>query len=552
MNKNFKNTLKIRFLGGVGEIGKNMFAFEYLKDIIVVDAGLTFPSQDMPGIDYVIPDTTYLLQNKDKIKGIFLTHGHEDHIGALPYLLKDLDAPVYGTKLTLTLAENKLREFNLKNLNLNSVSNKSVVKAGCFSVEFINVNHSIPGAVALAITTPVGTILHTGDFKVDLTPIGGEIIDLARLTELGKKGVTLMLCESTNVEREGYSMSESVVMENLERLFQQNKTRRIIIATFASNVYRLQQILNIAYKNKRKVALSGRSMINVIEASSKIGEISIPENTLIDIDRIKNVADKDLVIVSTGSQGEPMSALTKMAMGESSQVIIGKNDTIIISASPIPGNEKSIYQVINNLYKKGAEVVYEGLEKIHASGHACQEELKIMHSIIKPKFFIPIHGEYRHLKKHLDLAREMGLKDSSMLICEVGDTVELSQKSMRKKDKFPAGSRLVDGLSIDDSLSVVRDRKLISAEGIIVVVCCISAENGLILQEPDVIGKGAGLTDAQILEMKRLIVKCLENFDLKSAGDHKVIRDLLRKKLRDYLYRKIKKNPMILPIITEV
>ena len=552
MNKNYKNTLKIRFLGGVGEIGKNMFAFEYLKDIIIVDAGLTFPSQDMPGIDYVIPDTTYLLQNKDKIKGIFLTHGHEDHIGALPYLLKDLDAPVYGTKLTLTLAENKLREFNLKNLNLNSVSNKSVVKAGCFSVEFINVNHSIPGAVALAITTPVGTIIHTGDFKVDLTPIGGEIIDLARLTELGKKGVTLMLCESTNVEREGYSMSESVVMENLERLFQQNKTRRIIIATFASNVYRLQQILNIAYKNKRKVALSGRSMINVIEASSKIGEISIPENTLIDIDRIKNVADKDLVIVSTGSQGEPMSALTKMAMGESSQVIIGKNDTIIISASPIPGNEKSIYQVINNLYKKGAEVVYEGLEKIHASGHACQEELKIMHSIIKPKFFIPIHGEYRHLKKHLDLAREMGLKDSSMLICEVGDTVELSQKSMRKKDKFPAGSRLVDGLSIDDSLSVVRDRKLISAEGIIVVVCCISAENGLILQEPDVIGKGAGLTDAQILEMKHLIVKCLENFDLKSAGDHKVIRDLLRKKLRDYLYRKIKKNPMILPIITEV
>ncbi len=547
-----QNALKVRFLGGVGEIGKNMTALEYGKDIIIIDAGLTFPTPDMPGIDLVIPDITYLIQNKEKIRGVFLTHGHEDHIGGLPYLLKDIDVPVYGTKLTLTLADNKLREFKLNNAKLNSVHPKSIVKAGVFSVEFINVNHSIPGSVALAINTPAGIVFHSGDFKVDLTPIGGEIIDLARLTEIGKKGVTLMLCESTNVEREGYSMSETVVAENLDRLFQQNKSRRLIIATFASNVYRLQQIFNIAFKNKRKVALSGRSMINVVEASAKIGEITIPQNLLVDIDKIKNYQDKDLVVVSTGSQGEPMSALTRMAMGESSQVNIGKNDTIIISASPIPGNEKSIYQVINNLYRKGAEVVYESLEKIHASGHACGEELKIMHSLIKPKFFIPVHGEYRHLKKHADLAKEMGIKEHNIFICDVGDTVELTSKSMKRGDKFQAGSRLVDGLSIDETQSVVRDRKLISVEGIIVVVCPVSAESGLILQEPDVIGKGAGLTEEQIQEMKYIVIKCLENHNIKSAGDLKVIRDIIRRKLRDYLFKKTKKNPMVLPIITEV
>ncbi len=460
--------------------------------------------------------------------------------------------PVYATKLTLTLAQSKLIEFNIKNAKFNCIKPKSVIKAGAFSVEFINVNHSIPGSVALSIGTPVGTVFFSGDFKVDLTPIGGEIIDLARLTEIGKKGVNLMLCESTNVERAGYSMSESVVSDNLERLFLENKNRRLIIATFASNVYRIQQILNIAYKNKRKVALSGRSMVNVIEASSKIGEMKIPENTLIDIDKIKNYQSKDLVIISTGSQGEPMSALTRMAMGESNQISIGKNDTIIISASPIPGNEKSIYQVINNLYRKGAEVVYESLENIHASGHACQEELKIMHSLIKPKFFIPIHGEYRHLIKHAELAKDMGLKDSNILICDIGDTVELTPKSMRKKEKFQAGSRLVDGLAIDETQTVVRDRKLISLEGIIVAVCCISSESGLILQEPDIISKGAGLTGKQIAEMKALAIKCLESYNIKTAGDLTVTRNIIRKKLRDYVFKKTKKNPMILPIITEV
>ncbi len=547
-----QNALKVRFLGGVGEIGKNMTALEFGKDIIIIDAGLTFPSQDMPGIDLVIPDISYLTQNQDRVRAVFLTHGHEDHIGGLPYLLKELNVPVYGTKLTLTLAENKIIEFNIKNPKFNCVKPKSVIRAGVFSVEFINVNHSIPGSVALSINTPVGNIFFSGDFKVDLTPIGGEIIDLARLTEIGKKGVTLMFCESTNVERAGYSMSESVVSDNLERLFLSNKSRRIIIATFASNVYRIQQILNIASKNKRKVALSGRSMVNVVEASSKIGEITIPQNTLIDIDKIKNYQDKDLVIVSTGSQGEPMSALTRMAMGESSQISIGKNDTIIISATPIPGNEKSIYQVINNLYRKGAEVVYESLENIHASGHACQEELKIMHSLIKPKFFIPVHGEYRHLIKHAELAKDMGLKESNILICDIGDTVEVTSKSIKKKEKFQAGSRLVDGLAIDETQTVVRDRKLISLEGIIVAVCCISAESGLILQEPDIISKGAGLTNKQVLEMKALTVKCLNDYNVKSAGDLTVIRNILRKKLRDYVFKKTKKNPMILPIITEV
>ncbi len=547
-----KNSLKVRFLGGVGEIGKNMTALEFQKDIIIIDAGLTFPSQDMPGIDLVIPDISYIVQNKDRIKGLFLTHGHEDHIGGVPYLLKELDIPVYGTKLTLTLLENKIKEQGIKHAKLFAVAPKTVIKAGCFSVEFINVNHSIAGAVALAINTPVGIVFHSGDFKVDLTPIGGDIIDLARLTEIGKRKVLLMLCESTNVERSGYSMSESVVYENLERLFLENKHRRLIVATFASNVYRIQQILNLAEKNKRKVALSGRSMLNVIDAARSIGELSVPKDIIVDIDRIKNIPDKELVVISTGSQGEPMSALTRMASGESKDVIIGKNDTIIISASPIPGNEKNIYQVINNLYRKGAEVVYESLEKIHASGHACQEELKIMHSMIRPKFFIPVHGEYRHLKKHVELAKEMGLKDHQTLICDIGDTVELTQKSMRRGEKFTAGSRLVDGLSVGEAPNVVRDRRYISEEGLVVAVVCISAESGLVLQEPDVIGKGAGLSDQQISEMKGIILKILDNYNVKSAGDKTEIRNQLRKKLRDYVYKKIKKNPMILPIITEV
>ena len=539
-------------MGGVGEIGKNMTALEYGKDIIIIDAGLTFPSSEMPGIDLLIPDITYLMQNKDKIRGIVLTHGHEDHIGALPYILQDINVPVYGTKLTLMLVEHKLKEQRINNYCLNCVKPSSVIKLGSFSVEFVHVNHSIPGSCALAISTPVGVVYHSGDFKIDMTPINGQMIDIPRISAIGKRGVALLLCESTNVEQEGYTMSEHVVGETLDRLFSDNLRRRIIVATFATNVHRLQQIIDLAVKHKRKIAFSGRSMLNVVEAASKVGEISIPENMVVDIGKIKNVADKDLCIVSTGSQGEPMSALTRMAAGDFNQVQVGNNDTIIISASPIPGNERSIYQVINNLYKKGAEVVYKSITKIHVSGHACQEELKILHTLLKPKFFIPVHGEYRHLKKHCNLAKSIGMKEGNMLIADIGDTVEITAKSMKRGERFQAGARYIDGLSIDDSESVVRDRKHLAEDGIIVAVCCISEDTGEVMQEPDIINKGAILTDEQLSEVRHIVRSAIEKFDVKAVADKSEIRNAIRKNLRNYVFKKTKKNPMILPVITEL
>ena len=551
LKKNNK-TLKVRFLGGLGEIGKNMTALEYGKDILVIDAGVAFPTEAMPGIDLVIPDTSFLVQNKDRVRGVVLTHGHEDHIGGLPFLLKDVNAPVYGTNLALALAESKMRENRINNYNFNCVKPGSVVKFGCFSVEFIHVNHSIPGAVALAITTPVGVVFHSGDFKVDLTPVNGEIMDITRISEIGKKGVLLLMCESTNVERPGYTLSESIVGETLDRLFQENDKRRLIIATFASNVSRLQQILNLAAKYKRKVAFLGRSMEKVTEAAAKIGELTIPENTIVELDRQKNIPDKDLCIVSTGSQGEPMSALTRMAADDIKNVKIGSNDTIIISASPIPGNEKMIYSVINSLYKKGAEVVYETLEKIHVSGHACQEELKILHSLVKPKFFIPVHGEYRHLKKHVKLAKSLGMKESSMLIAEIGSTIELTSKSMKFGESFQAGSRLVDGLNIDDSELMVRDRKNLAEEGVIFVVCCLSAESAELLQEPIIVCKGVTLTDEQKEEMKRIVSNTVKKNDVKSMGDKSELRGAIRRAFKNYVFKRTKGNPMVLPVITEV
>ncbi len=546
-----KNKLIVRFLGGVGEIGKNMTALEYGKDIIIIDCGLTFPSQDMPGIDLVIPDTSYLIANKDRIRGLVLTHGHEDHIGALPYFLKDVNVPVYGTKLTLSLAETKLKEMKLSGYKLKSVSPSSRINLGAFNVEFINVNHSIAGACALSITTPVGVIVHSGDFKIDLTPINGELMDMTRLSEIGKKGVLLLMCESTNVEREGYTLSERVVGETFDRIFADNAKKRIIIATFSSNVHRIQQILNLSAKYKRKVAISGRSMLNVTEAAQKINELKIPEGILVDIDKTKNIPDKELVIICTGSQGEPMSALTRMASDDYPQVKLTKNDTIIISANMIPGNEKSIFQVINNLYKKGAEVLYQSLEKIHVSGHACQEELKIFHSLIKPKFFIPVHGEYRHLFKHVRLAKEMGMKDHQVIITEVGDSVEFTSKTMRKIEKFPSGTRFVDGLSIDDDETIVRDRVHMAEDGIIVVHCCISLTSRQIVGRPDLIVKGFIASEEQIEQIKIIVENTLSSYDLKSV-DKREVRSQIRRNIKKYITKKTKNSPMILPFITEV
>ena len=544
--------LKVRFLGGVGEIGKNMTALEYGKDIIIIDAGTSFPSDDMPGIDLVIPDISYLIENRNKIRGVVITHGHEDHIGGLPYLLKELNIPVFGTKLTLTLAENKLKEHNLNNVSLNCIKPGSIVKLGCFTVEFINVNHSIAGAVALAVTTPVGVVFHTGDYKIDFTPINGEHTDLGRIAEIGGNGVLLLLAESTNIERPGYTMSERVVGETFDHIFSDNIGRRLIIATFASNVHRLQQILDMAVKYRRKVVFSGRSMINVADAASKIGELKIPQNLVIDIDKIKNMKDSELVIISTGSQGEPMSALTRMASGEFNKIKIGNNDTVVISASPIPGNEKMVYGVINNLYRLGAEVVYESLEPIHVSGHACRDELKIIHTLTNPKFFIPVHGEYRHLKKHAKLAESLGMKPGNILIADIGDTAVVTPKSIKRGERFSSGTRLVDGLGIDDGESVVlRDRIHLSEDGIIIVVACIDELSGHLVST-DLVNKGIVMDEAIWSEAKNNVSNALAHLDVKADGDKSEIKYAIRRSLKNYIFKKTKKNPMILPVIMEI
>lgn len=549
-----KKCVKVRFLGGVGEIGKNMTAFEYGNDIIVVDAGLSFPDYEMPGVDLVVPDVSYLVNNKDKIKGIFLTHGHEDHIGGLPYLLKQIDpkTPVYGTKLTLALADNKVREHRIQNTSFRTQKSGDKVKVGCFEVEFVNVNHSISGAVAFSITTPCGVIYHSGDFKIDLTPVAGNPIDLNKITEIGKEGVLLYMGESTNIERPGYTMSETVVGTTFDHIFAENSSRRMIIATFASNVHRLKQIIDVAVKYRRKVALSGRSMLNVVEAASKIGELTIPEGVLVDIEKIKNYFDNEIVIISTGTQGEPMSALTRMANGEFNKVTIGANDTVVISATPIPGNEKMIYKVINNLYKSGANVVYESLEKIHVSGHACQEEHKIMHKLLAPKFFIPVHGEYRHLKRHALLAQEMGLSENNIIIPEVGNCVELTDSSLKLGNNFPAGVVIIDGSGSEDfsTSEVMKDRRLISNEGMLIVALTLS--DGVAVGEPIIKNKGVMFPDTRDYENEILTVvkNIIDRTDFSS--DKNILVKSVEKGLRDFLFKKLKQSPMVVPIIMEV
>lgn len=421
------NKVKITFLGGVGEIGKNMTAIEYNDEIIVIDAGLTFPGEELPGVDIVIPDISYLLANRDKVKAIILTHGHEDHIGALPFVLKDLNVPIYGSRLTLALVENKMKEFDKIKYKAISVKPKNVLKLGSFTIEFIKVSHSIAGSLALCITTPVGNIIHTGDFKIDFEPIDGTMTDLPRFGELGKRGVKLLLCESTNVCRKGYSMSERSVGRTLNTIFEKNQSKRLFIATFASNIHRLQQILELAEKYKRKVAFTGRSMINISEVAMKIGELKYNKDNIVDIDKIDKYADNELLIITTGSQGEPMSALTRMAAGEFKKIQLRENDLIVFSASPIPGNEKSVYNVINALYKLGADVIYDELADVHVSGHACQEELKTIHALTKPEFFIPIHGEYRHLKMHSQLAQQLGMEQRNIVCLHLACRWNLGQ-----------------------------------------------------------------------------------------------------------------------------
>lgn len=544
--------VKITFLGGVGEIGKNMTAIEYENEIIVIDAGLTFPGEDLPGIDIVIPDISYLLANKDKVKAIVLTHGHEDHIGALPFVLQSLNVPIYGSRLTLALVESKMKEYPKVKYKAVSVKAKNVLKLGNFTIEFIHVNHSIAGALALCISTPVGNIVHTGDFKVDYEALDGKTTDLARFGELGKKGVNLLLCESTNVCRKGFSMSEKSVGVTLDKIFEANKEKRLFVATFASNIHRLQQILDLAEKYKRKVAFTGRSMINVSEVAMKIGELKYDIKNIIDIDSINKYEDKELLIVTTGSQGEPMSALTRMAMGEFKQIKLRQNDLIVFSASPIPGNEKSVYNVINALYKLGADVIYDELAAVHVSGHACEEELKLMHNLVKPKFFMPVHGEFRHLKTHKDLAVRLGMEERNIILPSLGAQVELSANSMRQTGYVTAGQRLVDGIGIGDMDSnVLKERLQLSEDGICVVVVNINNVSGTVTSDPFIITRGVvyeAESEEFVADAKAAIIASLKEQDLR-AVEPSVIKNTIRRNVSNFIFRRTKRRPMILTIV---
>lgn len=548
------NALKLTFLGGVGEVGKNMMALEYGNDIIVIDCGLTFPGDDMPGIDLVVPDITYLKENAHKIKAFIITHGHEDHIGAVPYVFNEIQAPVYASRLTLALMENKLREHKNVKFKGIAVKNGQKVKVGPFTIEFVKVTHSISGSFGFAITTPVGVYFHTGDFKLDLTPIDGDAMDLAHLGELSKKGVLLLTADSTNAERNGFSMSEKNVGKTLDSIFAAQKVKRIIIATFASNVHRVQQILDTAERHGRKVAFSGRSMINICETASKIGELRFNRENIVDISMIDRYPDSELVIVTTGTQGEPASALPRMANDEFPKVTIGENDLVIFSSSSIPGNEKSINNVINQLYRKGAEVIYESLAEVHVSGHAYRDELKVLHSILKPKFFIPCHGEYRHLRAHANLAQDLGMEKRNILIPELGDQISITKTGMKVTDNVPAGSRLVDGLGVGDVGSMIlRDRMQLAQEGVCVVIVSISSSTGALNAKPDIITRGFSTIQGEdnlVEEAKDIVINtlCKENF---KTGDWGLIKNNIRKSLTGFLAKKAKRRPMILPIILE-
>ncbi|MDR1537042.1 MAG: ribonuclease J [Clostridiales bacterium] len=549
-----KNKLRVFSLGGLQEIGKNMTVFEFGNDIIIVDCGVAFPEDDMLGIDLVIPDFSYLQKNKNKLRAVILTHGHEDHIGSIPYFLRDFDVPICGTKLTLGLVETKLKEHNLTQVTKICMSAGETAEFGVFKVEFIHTTHSIADSVALAISTPVGMVVHSGDFKVDYTPIHGDAIDLQRFAELGRAGVLLFLCESTNVEQKGYTMSEKTVGAIFEEIFQQSHHQRIMVATFSSNIHRIQQIVNSAVNHKRKVALAGRSMVNVVRTADELGYLNIPEHVLIDISEIKSFRDQDLVIITTGSQGEPMAALSRMAVSEHKQVEIKPSDKIIISASPIPGNEKTITKVINSLMSKGAEVIYEGLMEVHVSGHAKQEEIKLLHALIRPKFLMPIHGEYRHLKQHKDLAVSIGMKKENIFVMGIGDVLELTEDAAKINGSAQSGQVLVDGLGVGDVGNIVlRDRKHLSQDGLMIVVVSVDKETGSIIGGPDIISRGFVYVreSENLMEEARSVVRAALS-DSDGYSEWSYLKSLIKDTLKEFLWQKTKRSPMILPIIMEI
>ncbi len=551
-----KSKLKIIPLGGLHEIGKNITVFEYENEIIVVDCGLSFPEDDMLGVDLVIPDITYLEKNKEKIKGLIITHGHEDHIGAIPYLLKQINIPIYATRLTVGLITNKLQEHKLlRSTKLVEVQQGETIKLGKFAIEFIRSSHSIPDSVMLAITTPAGTVLHTGDFKVDYTPIDGKRMDFGRIAELGKKGILALMADSTNAERKGFTMSESSVGDVFDKLFL-HCTKRIVVATFASNVHRVQQIVNCAVKYNRKIAVCGRSMVNMINTANELGYIDCPDNIFIDIDMIKNYPDENLVLITTGSQGEPMSALTRMAAGDHRKVTITPNDLIIISATPIPGNEKYVSKVIDDLMQIGAEVVYSSLEAIHVSGHACQEEQKLILALAKPKYFIPVHGEYRQLRAHSETAQSMGIDKNNIIMMSNGRVLEIGENGAEFTGSVQSGRVLVDGLGVGDVGNIVlRDRQHLSQDGLIIIVLTMDSATGTVVAGPDVISRGfVYVRESENLmdDVKSVVRNEIRKCEQRGVRDWGTIKSATRDALRDYIFMKTKRNPMLIPIIMEV
>lgn len=546
--------LKIIPLGGVGEIGKNMTVIEYGSDIIIVDCGMSFPDEEMPGIDVVIPDMTYIEKNAANVRGILITHGHEDHIGAVPYALQKLNVPVYATKLTIALIEQKLTEIKVDHADLNCVSPGDTIRLGCFSVEFIKTSHSIAGACALAINTPIGTLIHTGDFKVDYTPIDGEPIDIARLAYYGSRGVLALMSDSTNVENEGHTPSERGIGKTFEHCFDKAKGR-VVVATFASNIYRIQQIADVAISFGRVVCFQGRSMVKIAEIAKELGYLQLPDESVVEVGQLKKYRDDQICVITTGSQGEPMSGLFRMA-NSSHKVNVGKGDMVIISASSIPGNEKSVGRVINQLYQHGAKVIYERMADVHVSGHACKEELKLMLTLTKPKFFIPVHGEARHLYQHKELAEELGIPEEDIFVTEIGDVVELTRNKGRIAGSVTAGSVMVDGSGVGDIGNVVlRDRKLLSEDGIFTVVITLNKQTGALLAQPEILSRGFVYekNSEELLKETRELVKAkAAQFEKNHRSSWSSIKNDIRNSIKNYLYESTKRRPMVMPIIIEI